>query len=112
MVNVRFLRSTSTKFFFSIGILSFLTIATTLQPFSVLHDNTFEIQKTDWQEDSEKEKEDHRETEDKKLHLQWVDTTPFFNCDKGNYRNVLKAFCSDSFVEILIPPPEFITPFS
>ena len=60
----RILSADVMKYLFVIGVLSSLTLSTTLESLSLLNENSYELVNIDFQEDSEEEKEDKREVDD------------------------------------------------
>ena len=68
----RILSADIMKYLFVIGVLSSLTLSTTLESLSLLNENSYELVNIDFQEDSEEEKEDKREVDDIKIQHQFL----------------------------------------
>ena len=112
MKNQNFFSFNTVKYLFIIGVLSSLSLSTTLESLSLLSENSFEILKVEWQQDSEEEKEDQRETNEKKIQSQLITLNHLFKEDSTNRSNSLSFFFSDLFIEIHKPPPKLGSSFS
>jgi len=96
------------KYFFVIGILTSLTLSTTLESLSLLSENSFEIVKGEWQEDSQEETENQREKLEKKIQPQILSYNYWFSLKITTLLYVLSESYKDSFLEIYSPPPELV----
>lgn len=112
MKNRIFFSLNTVKYLFVIGILASLTLSTTLQSLSLLSENSFEILKVEWQQDSEEEKEDQRENNENKIQPQLFALNHLYIENSTRELNSLSFFFSDSFIEIYTPPPKFGSTFS
>jgi hypothetical protein len=94
------------KTLFVIGVLSSLTLSTTLESLSLLSEDSYEIVNIDFQEDSEEDKEEKREVDDTKIKPQLLSYSQLHLSEKFNVLHSRVEFYSNSILEISIPPPE------
>ena len=102
----RILSADIMKYLFVIGVLSSLTLSTTLESLSLLNENSYELVNIDFQEDSEEEKEDKREVDDIKIQHQFLAENRKLLSEKFSLLHAALDFYSKSIIEIHIPPPE------
>ena len=102
----RILSADIMKCLFVIGMLSSLTLSTTLESLSLLNENSYELVNIDFQEDSEEEKEEKREVDDIKIQHQFLAEYRELLSEKFNLLYAALDFYSHSIIEIHIPPPE------
>lgn len=93
------------KTLFVIGVLSSLTLSTTLESLSLLSEDSYELVNIDFQEDSEEDKE-KREVDDTKIKPQLLSYSQLHLSEKFNVLHSRVEFYSNSILEISIPPPE------
>jgi len=94
------------KYLFVIGVLSSLTLSTTLESLSLLNENSYELVNIDFQEDSEEEKEEKREVDEFKIQHLFLAENRQLLLKQFNLFHVALDFYSNSIIEIQIPPPE------
>ena len=112
MRHQRILSADVMKYLFVIGVLSSLTLSTTLESLSLLNENSYELVNIDFQEDSEEEKEDKREVYDIKIQHQFLAENRQSYLEKFNLLHAAVDIYSNSIIEIHIPPPESFSTLS
>ena len=102
----RILSTDIVKYLFVIGVLTSLTLSTTLDSLSLLSENSYELVNIDFQEDSEEEQEEKREVDDIKIQHQFLTENIKLLSEKFSLLHAALDFYSNSIIEIHIPPPE------
>jgi len=95
----RILSADIMKYLFVIGVLSLLTLSTTLESLSLLNENSYELVNIDFQEDSEEEKEDKREVDDIKIQHQFLAENRKLLSEKFSLLHAALDFYSNSIIK-------------
>ena len=108
----RILSNNIVKYLFVIGVLTSLTLSTTLDSLSLLSENSYELVNIDFQEDSEEEQEEKREVDDIKIQHKFLTENRQSYLEKFNLFHAAVDIYSNSIIEIYIPPPETFSSLS
>jgi len=99
----RLLSNTLFKTLFIGGVLSCLTLSTTLDSLSLLTENSFDIETIDWQDDSSEENKEKKE--EKKLYTYAEKRASITALQYDQFQSYIVPSCPMIILEIQLPPP-------